>query len=161
MEVEMSDVAATTVTAAATLLGAGLGSYTTYKLTRPYRQEAALNRIAAIFESRLPVYLRQWKLTEYGPEEAPRNLPLVEREALVQQMRDWYYRDGGGLLISGRAFNRWRSARDELLRPEATPGEIWKSLTALRTALKIDLGVRQLEEATVQYAEPEEDRWSQ
>jgi hypothetical protein len=156
----MSDVAATTVTAAATLLGAGLGSYTTYKLTRPYRQEAALSRIAGIFESRLPAYLKQWKLTEYGPEEAPRNLPLADRQALVEQMQHWYYSDGGGLLMSGHAFNHWRVARDELLRPEASPAEIWKSLTALRTALKIDLGVRQLEEELVQYAEPEEHRWN-
>ena len=156
----MSDAAASAITAAAALLGAGLGSYTTFKLTRPFRQEAALNRMAALFESRLPVYLKQWKLSEYGVEDAPWDLPLSEREKLVEQMRDWYYRDGGGLLMSGRAFNRWKDARDQLLRPEASSAEIFESLSAMRTHLKIDMGVRQLEEDLVKYAEPAEDEWS-
>jgi hypothetical protein len=42
----MSD-GATAIASAATLLGVGLGSYTTYRLTRPFQQEAALNRMAA------------------------------------------------------------------------------------------------------------------
>jgi hypothetical protein len=155
----MSDAAASAITAAATLLGAGLGSYTTLRLTRPFRQEATLNRVASLFDRRLPVYVKQWKLTEYGPEDEPWELELPEREKLVDQMRDWYYADGGGLLMSGRAFNYWRVARDTLLKREASPEEISNSLSTLRTHLKIDLGVRHIEEALVQFAEPEEEQW--
>jgi hypothetical protein len=51
------------------------------------------------------------------------------------------------------------AARGLLLRPEASPAEIWKALSALRTHLKIDIGV-QVEEASVKFAEPEEKCWS-
>ena len=155
----MDEVIASAIGAAAALAGGALGSYTTFKITRPFQQEAALERAASAFEKRLPRYLRQWKLTEYGTEEVPFDLVLSERRELVEQMRDWYYTDGGGLLMSGRAFNRWRVARDLLLKPKATPSEIYEALSELRTHLKIDLGIRQIEEADVRFAEPEEDRW--
>jgi hypothetical protein len=102
-----------------------------------------------LFESRLKLYAALLPLTEYGPEDRPKELPLGEREALAGKLTVWYYKDGAGLLLSGKGLEHFREARAALAKRDAAPTEIWTALSELRTELKIDLGVREPEERLI------------
>jgi hypothetical protein len=124
-----------------------------------FRKEAALGRTQSLFEKRFDVYARLLLLTDYGTENEPRRLDKAARAELSGQLRDWFYKCGGGLLLSGRAFDQFQRVSRELASSHATDADIRMEFSKLRTDLKIDLGVRQPGEREVPIAWPEEERW--
>jgi hypothetical protein len=124
-----------------------------------FRQQAALERVGSLFEKRFEHYSRLLPLTRYGTESAPSELDLKERNALADRLTDWFYADGAGLVLSGRALGQFNRTRETLTLEHVSGGQIRGQLSKLRTDLKIDLGVRQPQERLVAMAWPEEERW--
>jgi hypothetical protein len=124
-----------------------------------FRQEAVLARTQPLFEKRFEAYGELLPLTDYGPENQPKDLGRDERKKLANRLREWFYKGGAGLLLSGRAFEQFQSAREALSNPCASSADIRGELSQLRTDLKIDLGVRQPPERNVAVAWPEDERW--
>jgi hypothetical protein len=124
-----------------------------------FRQEAVLARAPELFQRRLEAYGDLLPLTDYGRETDPKELTLNQRRDLEEELRAWFYKNGAGLLLSGRAFEQFQKARTMLVAKDADRFVIHKELSKLRTDLKIDLGVRQPQEREVALAWPEEERW--
>lgn len=124
-----------------------------------FRKEAALGRTQPLFEKRFEAYARLLPLTDYGPEHDPKQLDRRARSRLAARLSSWFYNDGAGLLLSGRAFRQLQIVRTKLASADATDAELREEFTKLRTDLKIDLGVRQPRERQVSMAWPEEERW--
>jgi hypothetical protein len=124
-----------------------------------FRQEAVLARVPELFDRRFDAYSHLLPLTDYGPEKQPKDLTAAERGDLADKLTTWFYENGAGLLLSGRAFVQFQRARDTIAKEDASPIYIHRHLSKLRTELKIDLGVRQPQERDVALAWPEEERW--
>jgi hypothetical protein len=107
---------------------------------------------APLLEARLQAYGRLLPLTRYGPENQPDEPTAEERQVRVRALMDWFY-DDGGLLLSSEAHVAFRMARDKLAEDRATNAERWTAFSALRTELKIDLGVRHADVRDVPMAE--------
>jgi hypothetical protein len=125
----------------------------------PFRQEATLARTQPLFVKRFEAYGGLLPLTDYGPEDQPKDLDHSARRDLASKLTDWFYEGGAGLLLSGRALEQFQKARWALNSAEAAPADVRRELSQLRTDLKIDLGVRQPRERTVALAWPEDERW--
>jgi hypothetical protein len=125
----------------------------------PFRQQATLGRLSSLFEKRFDAYSSLLPLTEYGTEADPRELDRQARDGLANRMTAWFYEDGAGLLLSGRALEQFNRARETLRSPTLPGSSLRAELSKLRTDLKIDLGVRQPQERSVAMAWPEEERW--
>jgi hypothetical protein len=123
-----------------------------------FRQEAVLARAPQLFEKRFDAYSRLLPLTDYGPADKPKDLDSRARNTLEEQLANWFYDQGSGLLLSGRALVQFQSVR-ATLKESTDPKEIRDAFSSLRTHLKIDLGVRQPQERDVAMAWPEEERW--
>lgn len=120
-----------------------------------YRQSASLNRTPELFKARLAAYGKLHPLLN------PRSMGSSHRQprAVGQSMLDWYYQDGNGLLLSGRALDQFRRTREALERSDETSSQRDIELSQLRTDLKIDLGVRQPQERGIDFPWPEDERW--
>lgn len=105
----------------------------------------------ALFRARSSAYATLLPLTRYGSEEKPFEPSAQERAARDAELTDWFY-DTGGLLMSAPTLVAFRTARAELRRSEATNAERWRAFSALRTELKIDLGVGHPEERSIELA---------
>ena len=73
------DLTIALIGAGAALLGAAVGGWVTFKVAGPYWERAKLSAVQPLLEARLPAYGTLWELTEYGPEEAPKQLNQVAR----------------------------------------------------------------------------------
>ena len=124
-----------------------------------FRKEAALGRTQSLFEKRFDAYACLLPLTDYGTEEQPHRLDEAARAKLAGRLGDWFYADGAGLLLSGRALDQFQRVLREVASSDATDADIRTEFSKLRTDLKIDLGVRQPGEREVPIAWPEEERW--
>lgn len=124
-----------------------------------FRQEGVLARSASLFEKRFEAYSRLLPLTEYGSEVRPKVLDLQARRRLANDLRLWFYSEGAGLLLSGRALTQFQNVRRILKEVSVEPARVRDELSQLRTDIKIDLGVRQPSERNVMDAWPEEERW--
>jgi hypothetical protein len=130
---------------------------TTMGIPTPYRQAATLARVPELFQKRFDTYSELLSLTDFAGIASVGS----DGEALssaADRMTTWYYANGAGLLLSGRAFEQFHQTR-EILRSSLSEKAVTESLSRLRTALKIDLGVRQPQERDVALAWPEEERW--
>ena len=96
---------------------------------------------ANLSQARLASYASLLRLTRYGAEGRPFSLSVDERAAARDELMDWFYA-GGGLLLSSDAFVAFRAAHAQLTATDATDTDRWRAFSALRTELKIDLGVR-------------------
>ncbi|KRB43021.1 hypothetical protein [Terrabacter sp. Root181] len=114
--------------------------------------EPAIAGIQGLFDQRLNRYSALLALTENVPGTAE------DRQKLSKQIRQWYYTDGAGLLLSGRALRQFLETRDALADSNATEAEVALKLSLLRTDLKIDLGVRHPDERFTELALPLEER---
>jgi hypothetical protein len=81
------------------------------------------------------------------------------RRDLADQLTSWYYEDGAGLLLSGRSFAQFERVRKALVTAQVDGTRLRREFSQLRTDLKIDLGVRQVQERAITDAWPEEERW--
>ncbi len=154
----MPELATSLVSAGAALVGAGIGAYATIKARRPFEQELALSRAGALLERQLLAFGQLLPLTEYGSEEAPLDLPLGERQQRARKLTAWYYEEGSGLLLSRKSMGQYQAARKALQNPEAEPAEIRTALSLFRTALKIEIGIRDESERDEPDAQPEQRR---
>ncbi|MDD7942904.1 hypothetical protein PHK61_31290 [Actinomycetospora lutea] len=121
----------------------------------PYRQSASLNRAAELFKARLTAYGKLLPLLNPRSMESGHAQP----RAVAERMLDWYYQEGNGLLLSGRALDQFRRTREALERSDETSSRRDVELSQLRTDLKIDLGVRQPQERGIDFPWPEDERW--
>lgn len=124
-----------------------------------YRQGAALQRVAPLFEQRAESYGRLLPHLDLGPPQTPKRLTVAEREALGNRLRGWFYDGVSGLLLSGRAHEQFVKLEDLLGEADVDPETIWAAASRLRTDLKVDLGVRQPQESRVAMSWPEDERW--
>jgi hypothetical protein len=120
----------------------------------PFRQSAALNRTAELFRARLTAYGKLLPLLNHR-----RIIAGYGSRAVAKEMTEWFYENGNGLLLSGRAHEQFRQTRSVLEATYSRYKDVEDSLSALRTDLKIDLGVRQPQERRVEMAWPEDERW--
>jgi hypothetical protein len=125
----------------------------------PFRQEAVLARLAQLFDKRVEAYARLLPLTDVGPEGQARRLDVNEGTTLATSLREWYYREGAGLLLSGRSSSQFETVRNLLQQHSVDPDRLRAEFSKLRTDLKIDLGVRQPQERDVAMPWPEDERW--
>jgi hypothetical protein len=88
------------------LLGAAVGGWVTFKVAGPYWERAKLSAVQPLLEARLPAYEKLWELTEYGPEEAPKQLDQVARAKLANDLRAWYFEAGAWSLAAGVSCSR-------------------------------------------------------
>jgi hypothetical protein len=154
----VSELATSLVSAGAALVGAGIGAYATVKARRPLEEELVLSRAGALLERQLLAFGQLLPLTEYGSEEAPLDLPLSERQERARRLTAWYYEEGAGLLLSGKSMGQYQSARKALEDPEAEPAAIRTALSGFRTALKIEIGIRDESERNKPDAQAEQRR---
>ncbi|MEZ5080339.1 MAG: hypothetical protein R2878_06745 [Thermoleophilia bacterium] len=124
-----------------------------------FRQDATLQRAAALFERRVECYGELLPLLDLGPESAPRELTSSERAVLVRRLREWFYSGVSGLLLSGRALEQFLRVQDLLADPDVTPEDLRDGFSRFRTDLKVDLGVRQPQETSISMSWPEDERW--
>jgi hypothetical protein len=111
----------------------------------------------SLLEARLAAYRSLLLLTDYGSPELPAALTPDEREVRAHDLRRWFY-EGGGLLLSSEAFVTWRLVQARLADPASGDATLRKLFSALRTELKIDLGVRDPDERDVEMASIGGDR---
>jgi hypothetical protein len=111
--------------------------------TAPRVRDTTGTQRDSLLEARLAAYALLFGLTRYGSEGQPLSLSDKERARCAERLMDWFYgEEGGGLLLSGEAFLALRRAHARLTDPTANDRERWRAFSALRTELKIDLGVR-------------------
>jgi hypothetical protein len=118
---------------------------------RKYRIEMAkLMSAAEVEKARIEAYKELWKCldgisTWHTPAEIVKNLPEVQKK-----LQDWYYRQGGGLLIGGSAENEesTKAAFFNARHIEKNSGaqKIWDSFHKLRRCLRRDLRIFETEE---------------
>lgn len=127
----------------------------TMGIPTPFRQSAALNRAAELFKARFSAYGTLLPILDQ------RRVLAMEksRHAAGEAMTEWYYEGGNGLLLSGRALTQFLRTREVLGRETSRRSDVEAALTALRTDLKIDLGVRQPQERGANFGWPEDERW--
>ena len=157
----VSDVAVALIAAGGAVAGGAVTGVITLRATLPYRQQAALQRQAALVAARVESYSKviAWMSPYLDDQGAPREVPLEERQHHVHQLREWYYNEGGALLLTGNSFNAYRSARAALLDTDADSKSVADALSALRTELKLDVGSRQPQERDKPFARSIERDW--
>lgn len=98
---------------------------------------APVENVAGLFEARADAYRELMRILNprFLEDERTRAALMREDGALAE----WYRRFG--LLLSGDSLSRYLGLR-EALEDDPDPREVNDSLSALRTELKIDLGVR-------------------
>jgi hypothetical protein len=111
----------------------------------------------AQFDARLKAYRELLPLTNTRTPADPTPLNSTERRQRANELTQWFY-TGGGLLLSGDAHRAFIAARDRLEDERATDGDVRTELSALRTELKIDLGIRDPDERDVPMAPSQAQR---
>jgi hypothetical protein len=112
----------------------------------------------SLLNARLDAYEALIPLTDYGPEDQPLAMSLEDRGTRATEMMVWFY-ERGGLLMSSDALVAFRLAHQRLTASDADDHARRKAFSALRTELKIELGVgsadeRDIEMATIGGASP-------
>jgi hypothetical protein len=100
-----------------------------------------------LFEARLNSYRSLLHLTSVQSPSTG-TLSPDERRDRAKELTEWFY-SGGGLLLSGDALNVFLVARSRLEDERSTDDVLRAAMSALRTELKIDLGVRHSDERHV------------
>lgn len=128
------------------LLGVATESDEQGLLRRTHVRNANDRPSAEMFNARLTAYASLLPLTRN-----PETRAGVELEAALNR---WFYSSGNGLLLSGDSFRSFQQLRKDLTSPKSWPDQISSDASALRTELKIDLGVRHPDERYIELARP-------
>jgi hypothetical protein len=96
---------------------------------------------AALVKARLDAYRTLLQLTNAGSLGKATTLKSRERRKRARELTAWFYA-GDGLLLSGDAHRAFYAARAVLEDEHTSDEQVRTALSALRTELKIDLGVR-------------------
>jgi hypothetical protein len=137
------------ISASAGFFGAVAGTVVSYlNVRRGQRLEetkllASWHHSAQAEDAKVRAYIELWKClapisTRNPPDEIVSGLPEAQ-----QRLQDWYYGQGGGLLIAGSvdpttAKGAFFGARD---LHSHDPLEIWRAFHGLRRAIRRDLGI--------------------
>lgn len=138
------------IPAAEALIGGLAGALATYMVSsQNYKLERtklirSLGKSVEVEKARIAAYVELWKRlgpisTYQSAEEIVANLPAAQAK-----LQEWYYDQGGGLLLLGAAENRtsakaaFFSARD---LHSKNPYEIWEVFHRLRRSIRRDLDV--------------------
>jgi hypothetical protein len=111
----------------------------------------------ALITARLEAYQTLLQLTNVGPPGKAMRLSPRERRKRAAALTAWFY-GGGGLLLSGDAHRAFYAARARLEDKYATVTTVRAVMSALRTELKIDVGVRHPDERDVSMAQSQDER---
>ncbi len=131
------------LTAASGLFGATLGAIITFigqrSASRSTRLQmlSELTSIGEVEKARIASYLELWKILAGA---SVREEHMTQRlHDLQDQLQNWYYTKGGGLLIGGGATKlAFFGARD---LQSTKPYEIWKAFHDLGKCLRCDLRI--------------------
>jgi hypothetical protein len=109
-----------------------------------FRKQTALARDAG--------YRRLWALMEIVSPTVEDNDDLTKerRDRLAQDLRSWYYTDGGGVYLSRKAADLFLRAKDTLKDAATDTNKIREAFSAVRTQLKVDVGVYDDKDAETQ-----------
>lgn len=110
---------------------------------------AAARDSDALLGARLAAYASLLPLTRYGSDGE-----RADREAELDR---WFY-DGGGLLLSSPALRCYLLARRSLTDEQSTDAQRRERFSALRTALKIEVGVVPEDERGIPMASIDDSR---
>lgn len=106
---------------------------------------------SALAPQRTASYAALWEKAEaLSPRDAA-SLDAKKTEDLLKQLREWYYEKGGAMYLSLDTADLFLKGLKMLERPEdLRPKEITDSFSALRTQMKVDLGIYSTADAKVQ-----------
>jgi hypothetical protein len=120
--------------------------------TKPRARDDGCSGSPELVQARMQTYTALYALSRFGPEDAPLTLSASECAVRAEKLLDWFYA-GGGLVLSGEAFVAFRRAQKRLMQHDATDAARWHAFSALRTELKIDVGVRHADVRAIPLAE--------
>lgn len=113
--------------------------------------EIALRVQNAVSPFRGTAYARLWSLTEELSPRGPLELPPDERVMLREALREWYYKSGNAMYLSidsADLFLKGLTALEPAQQFE--PGIAKTIFSALRTQMKVDLGIYTKDDARTQ-----------
>ena len=113
-----------------------------FKSQLEFRKQTAVAREAA--------YRRLWALTQIFSPSIRTDLPTEHRDEVALSLRSWYYTDGNGIYLSRTAADLFFKARDLLKQPDEDADRIRHAFSALRTQMKLDVGVYDTADAQTQ-----------
>ena len=92
---------------------------------------------------------RLWELSSVtSPTEL--QLDSNQRNDLAERLRDWYYKDGGGMYLSRTAADLFLKAKDSLTDSSKDSNNVRELFSTLRTQLKVDAGIYNESDAKTQ-----------
>jgi len=115
------------------------------KRDEQFRLQVALERMSA--------YRTLWSLTEPLSPAVQLDLSPDDRALHLAALRSWYHQAGNGMFGSWDASSRFVQVT-HLLESGAPTPEVRKAVSALRTQLKVDMGVYDEEQAAKQLGLP-------
>jgi hypothetical protein len=154
-EVEWLDIAVTATGIAITAVLSAAALYFGNNLRRRSRAEVDAN----VAEKRLPAYAALWESTKVASPMRDSPLTAGERSQLFDDLTDWYYDDGHGMLLTETTRNIYLKAKANLtcapekLVPDSLRDRVaadgdeargWASidqLSLLRTSMRADVEI--------------------
>jgi hypothetical protein len=92
---------------------------------------------------------RLWELSSITSPTEP-HFTEKQRRDLALSLRDWYYKDGGGMYLSITAADLFLKAKDALNDSGKDANNVREAFSLLRTQLKVDAGVYNANDAKTQ-----------
>jgi len=138
------------ISASAGFFGAVAGTVISYvnvrrgQLLEEVKLLASWHHSAQAEDAKVRAYVELWKCLEPISTRNPPDKIVSRLPEAQQRLQDWYYKQGGGLLIAGSvcdpatAKGAFFTARD---LSSKDPLEIWRAFHGLRHAIRQDLGI--------------------
>ena len=103
--------------------------------------EEGLDTRVRIAEKRLPAYRLLWAITQPTTRARDIELSMEERNALYDQLREWYYDSGNGIFLSSATRDLYLDAREKLRSEEISDDQITAVFSNLRSEIKSEIGI--------------------
>ena len=105
----------------------------------------------AVSPFRGTAYARLWSLTEELSPRGPLELSFEERTKLREALREWYYKAGNAMYLSIDSADLFLKGLTALEHADKfEPGTSKSIFSALRTQMKVDLGIYTKDDARTQ-----------
>jgi hypothetical protein len=116
--------------------------------TERLRLMSSITSTSELEKVRIQAYTDLWsrlgRVSTYRLDEIVENLPIIQ-----EQLQDWYYHKGGGLVIAG-SFEQKESTKAAFFQARdlksSNASEIWDTIHKLRHCLRRDLKIFEDEE---------------
>jgi hypothetical protein len=120
----------------------------------------SVTRVAGLFDHRAAAYKELLPLTRFDPAFAEESTRIQARKRRAEDLTEWLYSSGGGIVMSGSMLATFLTVRNSLEAQSIPADELKRDFSSLRTSMKIDLGVRHPDERDVPMAAPvDETGW--